>query len=141
MQSGETALHVASRYGHPEMVALLCQSRANLDIQDEVRTHGTSTYTTWVCRHTCTHITHMCTCKHSCTPHTHARAHKHTHTHAHTFTHTHTHACAHTHKHTRITSSPPSHPPIHRKVRQPSIVPVGMVTSPLWSAWYDRGAP
>ena len=36
LQSGETALHVSARYGHPEVLAFLCQSGATLNIQDKV---------------------------------------------------------------------------------------------------------
>lgn len=35
-QSGETALHVSARYGHPEVLAYLCHSGAKLNLQDKV---------------------------------------------------------------------------------------------------------
>ena len=38
-QSGETALHVSARYGHPEVLAFLCHSGATLNVQDKVLTN------------------------------------------------------------------------------------------------------
>ena len=35
-QSGDTALHRASRYGHPEVVKLLLQSHADVNDQNNV---------------------------------------------------------------------------------------------------------
>ncbi len=37
LKHGETALHIASRYGCTELVRYMCESGANLDIQDDVR--------------------------------------------------------------------------------------------------------
>lgn len=45
LQSGETALHVAARYGNVDVVSYLCSIRANPDLPDRVRTH-TFTYRT-----------------------------------------------------------------------------------------------
>jgi hypothetical protein len=39
LQSGETALHVAARYGHADVVQLLCSFGSNPDFQDKVG-HG-----------------------------------------------------------------------------------------------------
>ena len=36
LQAGETAAHVASRYGHPDVLTVLCSYEANLDLQDNV---------------------------------------------------------------------------------------------------------
>lgn len=36
-QAGETAAHVASRYGHPEVLNTLCFFKANLNLQDNVK--------------------------------------------------------------------------------------------------------
>lgn len=36
LQSGETALHVAARYGHADVVQLLCSFGSNPDFQDKV---------------------------------------------------------------------------------------------------------
>ena len=47
-QSGETALHVSARYGHPEVLAFLCRSGANLNLQDKVDTYM------YVCMYICT---------------------------------------------------------------------------------------
>ena len=43
-QSGETALHVSARYGHPEVLAFLCHSGATLNIQDKVMTNDVVLY-------------------------------------------------------------------------------------------------
>lgn len=40
LQSGETALHVAARYGHADVVQLLCSFGSNPNFQDKVG-HGT----------------------------------------------------------------------------------------------------
>ena len=37
-QNGDTALHKASRYGHPEVVKLLLQSHADVNVKDNVST-------------------------------------------------------------------------------------------------------
>jgi ankyrin repeat protein len=37
-QSGETALHVAARYGNVDVVTYLCSIKANPDLSDRVRT-------------------------------------------------------------------------------------------------------
>lgn len=37
LQSGETALHVAARYGNVDVVSYLCSIRANPDLTDRVR--------------------------------------------------------------------------------------------------------
>ena len=39
LQSGETALHVAARYGHADVVQLLCSFGSNPNFQDKVG-HG-----------------------------------------------------------------------------------------------------
>ncbi len=36
VQAGETALHVAARYGHPEVLAHLCTAGGNPNVQDNV---------------------------------------------------------------------------------------------------------
>lgn len=36
LQSGETALHVAARYGHADVVQLLCSFGSNPNFQDKV---------------------------------------------------------------------------------------------------------
>lgn len=38
LQSGETALHVAARYGNVDVVSYLCSIQANPDLADRVRT-------------------------------------------------------------------------------------------------------
>lgn len=38
LQSGETALHVAARYGNVDVVSYLCSIRANPDLADRVIT-------------------------------------------------------------------------------------------------------
>lgn len=38
LQSGETALHVAARYGNVDVVSYLCNIRANPDLADRVST-------------------------------------------------------------------------------------------------------
>ena len=40
MQSGQTALHQASMYGNPEVVKLLLQSHANVNVKDNVSTES-----------------------------------------------------------------------------------------------------
>ena len=40
LQYGDTALHKASRYGHPEVVKLLLQSDANVNVIDKVSTES-----------------------------------------------------------------------------------------------------
>lgn len=40
MQVGETAAHVASRYGHPEVMMELCRAGANLNVRDKVSGDG-----------------------------------------------------------------------------------------------------
>ena len=37
MQNGETALYKASDYGHGEVVKVLVEAKANVDVQDKVR--------------------------------------------------------------------------------------------------------
>lgn len=43
LQSGETALHVAARYGHADVVQLLCSFGSNPNFQDKVR-HGSQSH-------------------------------------------------------------------------------------------------
>ena len=83
-----------------------------------------------------THHMHAHTQLHATLAHTYTCIHTHTYTHTHTHAHTHTRTHTHTHTHTTASRSHTS-----RKVRLPSIVPVGMATSPLWSAWCGQGAP
>ena len=39
-QSGYTALYEASRYGHPEVVKLLVQSHADVNVKNDVSTES-----------------------------------------------------------------------------------------------------
>lgn len=39
LQSGETALHVAARYGNVDVVQYLCSIRANPNLTDRVSKH------------------------------------------------------------------------------------------------------
>jgi ankyrin repeat protein len=39
-QNGDTALHIASKNGHPEVVKLLVQSHADVNIKDRVSTES-----------------------------------------------------------------------------------------------------
>jgi ankyrin repeat protein len=36
LKNGETALHIASRYGYTDIIRFMCESSANLDLQDDV---------------------------------------------------------------------------------------------------------
>ena len=44
LQSGETALHVAARYGNVDVVQYLCSIHANPDLSDRVRVHAPHTH-------------------------------------------------------------------------------------------------
>ena len=51
LQSGETALHVAARYGHAAVVDFLCESKANINLIDSVSTFANFVFVSLVmCR-------------------------------------------------------------------------------------------
>ena len=64
-QVGETAAHVAARYGQPEVMVQLGKAGANLNLRDKVSMHGNMCAWEYVCMGICVHG-NMCAWKYVC---------------------------------------------------------------------------